>query len=52
MPFEDAWKSEFAAVDVPGMELGALHKYAFNILMDHMLEEGLERPGPCTRLCR
>ena len=32
----------FAAVDVPGMELGTVHKYAFNLLADHGREEGLE----------
>ena len=32
----------FVAVDVPGMGLGTIHKYAFNLLADHKREEGLE----------
>lgn len=35
---------EFGAVDVPGMELDTVHKYAINILVDHKPEEGLMRP--------
>jgi len=32
----------YAAVEVPGMELGTVHKYALNLLVDHKPEEGLE----------
>jgi hypothetical protein len=35
---------EAGAVDVPGMELDSIHKYTFNILIDHKPEEGIERP--------
>ena len=38
------------AVDVPGMEIGTQHKYAFNILVDHKPDEGLLRPAAVERL--
>jgi hypothetical protein len=41
---------EAIAVDVPGMEIGTQHKYAFNILVDHKPEEGLLRPEAVERL--
>ncbi len=37
--FDDAIK-----VDVPGMEIGTQHKYAFDILLDYMPEEAMLRP--------
>ncbi len=37
--FEDAIK-----VDVPGMEIGTQHKYAFDILLDQKPEESIMRP--------
>jgi hypothetical protein len=40
------------AVDVPGMEIGTQHKYAFNILIDHKPEEGLVRPETLERMRR
>ena len=36
---------EAIAVDVPGMEIGTQHKYAFDILIDHKPEEALLRPA-------
>jgi hypothetical protein len=41
---------EAIAVDVPGMEIGTQHKYAFNILVDHKPEEGLVRPEALERM--
>jgi len=38
--FDDAIK-----VDVPGMEIGTQHKYAFNILLDFKPEEAMLRPA-------
>jgi hypothetical protein len=32
------------AVEGTGMELDTIHKYAFNLLVDHKPEEGIERP--------
>jgi len=43
---------EAIAVDVPGMEIGTQHKYAFDILVDHKPEEGLLRPEGVERLRR
>jgi hypothetical protein len=41
---------EAIAVDVPGMEIGTQHKYAFDILVDHKPEEGILRPAAVERL--
>jgi hypothetical protein len=41
---------EAIAVDVPGMEIGTQHKYAFDILVDHKSDEGLLRPAAVERL--
>ena len=38
------------AVDVPGMEIGTQHKYAFDILVDQKPEEGLLRPAAVEKL--
>lgn len=40
------------AVEVPGMELDSIHKYAFNLLADHKPEEGLERPETLEQMGR
>ena len=40
----------FAAVEVPGMELRTVHKYALNLLADHKREEGLETAGTLERM--
>jgi hypothetical protein len=40
------------AVDVPGMEIDTIHKYALNLLVDHKPEEGLERPETLERIRR
>jgi hypothetical protein len=41
---------EAEKVDVPGMELETVHKYALNILVDHPPEEGLVRPETLERM--
>ena len=41
---------ETIAVDVPGMEIGTQHKYAFDILVDQKPEEGLLRPATVEKL--
>ena len=41
---------EAIAVDVPGMEIGTQHKYAFNVLVDHKPEEGLVRPEALEKM--
>jgi hypothetical protein len=41
---------ETIAVDVPGMEIGTQHKYAFDILVDHQPEESLLRPVTIEKL--
>src|SRR5947209_13040353 len=40
------------AVDVPGMEIGTQHKYAFNILLDFKPEESPMRPEAAEILRR
>jgi hypothetical protein len=41
---------EAEKTNVPGMELDTIHKYAFNILVDHRPEEGLVRPETSERM--
>src|SRR5579871_4192634 len=41
---------EAEKTNVPGMELDTIHKYAFNILVDHPPEEGLMRPETAERM--
>ena len=43
---------EAEKTNVPGMELDTIHKYAFNILIDHKPEEGLARPDTLERMRR
>lgn len=43
--FEDSIK-----VDVPGMEIGTQHKYAFDILLDYKPEEAMLRPAAAELL--
>ena len=45
--FDDAIK-----VDVPGMEIGTQHKYAFDILLDYKPEEAMLRPEAAEILRR
>jgi hypothetical protein len=40
------------AVEGAGMELDSIHKYAFNLLVDHAPEEGLERPETLEQMRR
>jgi hypothetical protein len=43
---------EAEKTNVPGMELSTIHKYAFNILVDHRPEEGLVRPEVVEQMRR
>lgn len=40
------------AVEGAGMELDTIHKYAFNLLVDHKPEEGLEQPETLEKMRR